>query len=1263
MAVRPDGGAAADPARALLRISDRDGTPRGLGFVADHRGTVLTAHQTVAGLDRIVLRTPCGLTRVLDRDSVLLLPGQGLALLRTEDVGGLPTPPLPIATGAAAAVAGRLVAVPGQLPSDGDGSVTLLQGGVLGHAPAGHTSAGHTPAGALLLDLPRLTGPPTAGAPVLDAENGAVLGVVCPAPGGPRPAGARSVAVLAAVPAGGEAEVARLLARNAAGVPGYGRALNLAGVLRLASAQLAAASAGPAVVAELAADRVDRPDGLVGEEPQAAVTVLLGAPGSGRSTELAALAVRRAGSRRALPTLWLRGADLEADLESAGAPGSPGAASGPADQEAGPAGAQRQTAPDAADRTDRWPVAEPLADAVGRALAHATRLLAADLPGTEHGPDPAEVARLCSAAHRPLLVLLDAPEEAPALLDAAWLREATSWLESCGARLLTACGPDAWEQLAPGETPPVAAGAGPSDPPRVHRLGPLPAPAADRARGRHGLPEGWPGPADARHPLALRLAGELRSAGVQGAPAGRGELFSGCLDLRCLAVARRIEESARPRRTGAHRRGGPPPAGEDTGRLRRLAVAVAGRVHGAARRMLGPGHGALSRDAFEELFPIEGGWAAAVLAERVFVPAGRGYRIAHEEFSDWLLGLHLDLDPALRLLLAEPDPDPRVAARPGPPAPAPVGVPRHRAGPVLAALSGLGPVPGAAAPGHRLHRLHRLLRALELEPPGSEPAWWAGRLLAGGLAAGVPAGPEAAAHRALLTRLAERTADRAREADGSSPASASTASAAPDRFGPDFWTGLALPPQVELDLLRRLVRADGPERRFLAVAARRLRADPAAVIPLLCAWFDDRTPLPAAPGLPARTVADLAQELLHTHRGLALDDLTEHLVRAAHPRADALLALLAADEPSAVCRAVDRWSHDPRPERHVAAAAHALRAAPYARGTGPELLRHTALALLAREDEPALHGAALALLVREPQTRPRHLAAALAAYRAGDPYLTAGELGPALESHPETVLAALAARLVAPDAQVGEGLRVLASASAPLVLRRATELAAALLRERPEQAGEVAGEYLEGRLRRLPGPAGAPADLRALLEGVVTAGAAAVRRVFAETLAAPQDGAVEPPGARARAELLAVLVAVERDPQVLTAVLECLAEGGERRGQAGLREVVALVAAALPAADEVLVRCAGHSAGFAALIARWPDGQAPAVPAGPRLARLRALVAAGRDPQGAAAQVGRETPDGAVTGVSGEPSGAGRPRPRRPAGLPVPNQRRAHGTL
>lgn len=1204
-----------DPGRYLLRIRDLNGRLHGLGFVADPQGAVLTAHESVAGLDRVVLHTPGGQTRVLGPDAVLPLPGHGLALLRTEAVGGLPVPPLPLA----AVAAGHEVLLPALAGEDG--RVVALRCGLLG--VAGAVYGGHRLGGVLLLDVPVVGGVAVpAGSPVLDARSGAVVALAAPAVRGPRHGGALPAVAVGADPAGGApaAEVlAGLLARNAAAVPGYGPALNLAGVLRLAAAQVAAAGAGPGRVAHLAADRVDRPDGLAGEEPAATVTALVGAPGSGRTTELAALAARRTGGAQPLPTLWLRGADLHAG-----------------------------------DRS--------LAEPVERALAAAAAGLGVPAPA----PEP--VAALCTAAGRPLLVVLDGPEEAPLPVDARWLRAAGQWLTGCGARLVTACGEELWERLAAESWGNGAAGHRRAEEPHPdgdlggaptvrmdgrgaggpslagQRLGPLPPEAAERVRRRYGLPPGHPAAAeDARHPLAVRLAGELWAQGLHDGPVRRGDLFGAFLDLRCLRVAQRLAEDGRPRRPGAHRRGAVRPGGPRHRRVRRLAAAVAGRVHEAARRMLGSrSGGGLDRAVFEELFPVEGGWATAVLAEGLFVPAGAGFRFAHGEFADWLQGRHLDLDAALRLLLGEAEDTPPWpsggAQEPGghpagEPAEGADAVARHRVGPVVAALRRVAETWGAGALDPWLHRIWR---ALDLRPPGSEPAWWAARLLAAGLAAS----PDRSEHLALLDQLASRIAERA-------AAGAALPAVGLGRFGPAFWTGLGLPVEAELALLRRLVPADGPGQRFLVVVAERLRADPVTVFPLLCGWFEDSRGLP---GRPARTVADVTHDLLRAHRRLALDELADALAAAAHPRADALLTELAAEEPSALCRAVDRWSHDRRPERHVAAAVHALRTAPYASGAGVELLRYTALTLLAREDEPGLHGAALALLVGDPVTRAEHLPAALALFRAGgDAFLTPRALAPALESDPEAVLAALADRSAAPGAALAETLRVLADTTAPVAVRRGAELAAGLLRGQPAPAGPVAVDYLGRRLGRAT--AVGPADrleLRVLLGAVLAARSAAVRRPFAEVLSVP---VADPAADALRCELLDALLATETDQAVLTAVVERLAEHCAAENTARARAVLARAIPGLPGADELLVRCAGRSAAFARLLAHWPSGAAPTAPEGPRLARMRALAAAGRDAQHAAAEAER-----AVPGRSAGPS-AGSTR------IPVPEPGQAHGTL
>ncbi len=351
-----------------------------------------------------------------------------------------------------------------------------------------------------------------------------------------------------------------------------------------------------------------------------------------------------------------------------------------------------------------------------------------------------------------------------------------------------------------------------------------------------------------------------------------------------------------------------------------------------------------------------------------------------------------------------------------------------------------------------------MAHALDADPH----SWWAARLLAEVLLRVPDATPYTEVLRLLTDRIvAWRRQERPR--------------AAP-RSGPPSGPPCRLPEDARFDLLRRLVLADGPPHeagpRFLDAVAALLAADPTAVQPHLTRWFDDERPLPATPHA---TVAKAAQALLHTHRHRALDDLTEVLVDSAHRRADELLAVLAEDEPSAVCRAVDRWAHDERPARRVAAVAYGLRAAPHVRTEADrELLRYAALALLARPADCTLHGGALALLVRDPHTRARHLPQALGALRGRRPAVPAERAGPgASPTHPDPVLDAFRARLRRPDA--GEALRTLADVTTPALARRVAALVREAVERRPETAGDVAayvGPAARPRPRR---PGRAPA--------------------------------------------------------------------------------------------------------------------------------------------------------------------------------------------
>ncbi|MFD3588467.1 trypsin-like peptidase domain-containing protein [Streptomyces sp. NPDC058683] len=1170
----------------LVRVRDLAGRPRGTGFLADHHGTLVTSHEAVDGLARIVLHAAGDRTCVVDSDAVTPLPAHDLALIRTE---GLCVDPLPItvreriATGTYVRIAAdrwreaRVLAAT-QVTYTATDRFHLLQDALeLAIGTAGR-------------DALRLGGG-AAGGPVLDAETGAVLGVL----GTALQSGQRDVGFAVSLHHPDSTPLIDLLTRNAATVPAYGTDLNLAGILELTATSVGqdgppgalagyvgrtgAPQRGAGNCATSPHTPADAPPpftALAGEHTDpvqpveraatatelsafaggtGTVLALVGAPGTGRTTELAALAARRNRGAHPAPTLWLRGADLK----------------------------------DADDS---------VADAARRSLERAVRIVAASrsqLPGDLGELTVERLARVAARAGRPLLLLLDGPEEMPPVLAhrlSAWTAGTTAWLRDTGARLLVACREEYWER-AGAEFPPDLLHRGTGTPSCV-RLTDLTPDEARRARSRYGVPDGVLTDRDARHPLALRLLSEVRAA-LPDAPADgpidRHDVFAAHLDLLCLRIAVRLAAENGLRGTA----------------VRRLAARVSGQVHEAARRSLGPGQGELDRESFEAVFPwgpvpahLGGGsgWASAVLTEGLLVPAGGGYRFAHEELADWIQGMHLDLDEALHALVHRPR---------TPESAHPLPVPHHRVGPVVQALLLLDRQYG---PAQLAPQLNELAHALDLDP-GS---WWAARLLTQTLLRL----PDATPYTGVLRLLADRVVGRQRTVA--------------TEFAPDFWTALALPDADRFDLLRRLVLADEPlpetagvgrfgarptaeepegtAPRYLDAVARLLAADPTAVQPYLTRWFDDERPLPA---MPHATVATAAQALLHTHRHRALDDLTEVLVDAAHRRGDELLAVLAEDEPSAVCRAVDRWAHDERPARRVAAVAYGLRAAPHVRSEPDrELLRYAALALLARPADCTLHGGALALLVRDPRTRARHLPQALGHFATGDPQLAPSALVPALATHPDDVLEAFRTRLRGPGA--GQVLRALADVTTPALAHRVTELVLEAVELRPETAGQVAG-FVE---RRLDQGVGARAVLLPLVTGLLDDGPEPVRAALATVL-----GAAGTPVSRPlRRELLEFLLAHERDPGVLDALLHAAAVQREDDGDE-MRELVrrtGLLLVRTPDGatrfDRGLVDLGRHVPGFAAQMARWltdtPEEWAAVV--GPSTRRMLGNLAGVRVP-------------------------------------------------
>jgi hypothetical protein len=513
-------------------------------------------------------------------------------------------------------------------------------------------------------------------------------------------------------------------------------------------------------------------------------------------------------------------------------------------------------------------------------------------------------------------------------------------------------------------------------------------------------------------------------------------------------------------------------------------------------------------------------------------------------------------------------------------------VPRHRAAPVVQALLHCAHRPATLA-----HHLTALVEALDHEPTAPSPpdarradaVWWAAHLVREVLTRV----SDAEAYWPVLCGLADRVAARAVACGGFDP----QALGGLGEFGPRFWQSLPLPPAHRLELLRALLPADPPppaRDRFLDAVVGVLREVPGEAVAVLCGWFGDDRALQAGPGeMRAMTVASAAQAVLHTHRRLAVDDLTEALVDAAHPAADDVLAALAEDEPSALCRAVDRWAHDPRPDRHVAAATYGRRVAPFIRSEADrELLRYAALAILARPGDCSLHGAALGLLVRDPATRSRHLPAALAHFATGDPQLPASALAEAMPTHPEQVFAAFGRRLRTADPAAAELLPELAEITDPALSRRVAALVQDHVLRRPESA-PAAARFIDLRLEQGPS---VRAVLLPLTAALLHDHPAPVRRALAPVLAAPGTHLSRP----LRQELLDMALAAERDPEVLHALLTAAADGCRRRPPVLTRDLVHRLGLLLGRTPEGATRFDGRivalataSPDFARMVADW----------------------------------------------------------------------------
>jgi hypothetical protein len=431
---------------ALVAVLPADGqVVRGTGFVIDERGTVLTCHHVVEGLESLLIRGPGGSSDLVSSDAIAFAPDIDLALIRAPKVRGSP---LPLAS---------TVKAPTEYWTKG---FHRIGGAIRAAFPVPAVDAGRTSVtysgdstrydiDDILVVSDADIDPGLSGAPLLDRQFGVVVGVVSSKLVRANEKGGFAIPISRAA---GHPALAHDVAANQATVPAYGPYLNAPAARKLCAAithseiqnliQLRGVDLSRRV-------RRSEVEDAIGQflSADAAVLALIGPSGVGKSTEIAALAQRL---RRC--ALLLRGSALRPDSSGLGS-------------------------------------------AVNAALVAAS----SGLPL----PDSADmVIAGALAADSRLVVLLDALNEAQlnGLALEEWIASTRSWLRQTSAQLVVSCRSELWADV----VGPVLSTAIDQGETVVASLGQFTDQEFVEAATTYGLPAGidWP---ILRLPLALSL--------------------------------------------------------------------------------------------------------------------------------------------------------------------------------------------------------------------------------------------------------------------------------------------------------------------------------------------------------------------------------------------------------------------------------------------------------------------------------------------------------------------------------------------------------------------------------------------------------------------------------------------------------------------------------------------------------------------------------------------------------------------------------------
>jgi Trypsin-like peptidase domain/NACHT domain len=453
--------------RALVRICDASGVTRGTGFFIDD-GTMLTCHHVVDGLE----------------DPVAVIGDNELPVAVADDLGlsDLDVAVLECGTHELRSVLPLGLTPPPALAvwAKGFQYATLIPKAVpLSGTVSGRTAVEYTARRSYELDDVLALGgvtvdAGTSGAPLFDEEWGVVIGMVNAQFNVPGGLSGFALPLQSIVDA--SESLASTVERSRQQIPAYGPYLNVAAARATCAAALQDARHRLVARDLLLPDRYcARPDVAAAIDRAVSeggkVVPIVGASGTGKTTELAALAERESVSQ---PMALVPCADLE----------------GPAE--------------------------EGLAGSLGRMLARAA-------PG---GWDLDDAVGRLEDDDADLLVLLDALNEIPAQIAAnerSWLAATFEWVRCHRVRLVVTCRPDHWELVArwfPQDLLP------PHDSHAQVQMDDFTDAEASEALRRYELTGHGLEPDDVRHPLLARVYWELGDAGGALSRYGALEQFS-----------------------------------------------------------------------------------------------------------------------------------------------------------------------------------------------------------------------------------------------------------------------------------------------------------------------------------------------------------------------------------------------------------------------------------------------------------------------------------------------------------------------------------------------------------------------------------------------------------------------------------------------------------------------------------------------------------------------------------------------------------------